>query len=129
MPTIETRSWSLNLPNEWEFEADETCITAWQPISVGALQFSTYRKDGLVTDDELREFVENNSNLGGPLKDVILGDFSGYEICFEDQESSWRHWHLRSDNIMIFITYNCGVADAGADDAAVDAVLAGLRRR
>jgi hypothetical protein len=127
MATIETRSWSLCLPDEWEFEVDDVCITAWQPTSAGALQFSTYRKDGLVTDDDVREAAEKDSEHGATLKMIILGDFSGIEICFEDQETWWRHWHLRSNDIMLFVTYNCRVASAGAEDTVVDALLANLR--
>ena len=67
--------------------------------------------------------------LPGPLKSVIVGDFSGFEICFEDQEASWRHWYLRSDDIMLFATYNCSIADVRVEDAVVDAVLTNLRRR
>lgn len=58
MAVIEAKSWSLNLPDEWQIEYDEKCVTTWRSTSVGALQFSSARKDEPVTDDDLHAFAK-----------------------------------------------------------------------
>lgn len=128
MKTIQTENWSLELPEDWEVEQDDICLSVWQSDGVGALQFSTARKDSPVTDSDLLEFAEDHLNRSANPVPVTLGEFSGFELCYEFQEIWWRLWFLRAGSTALFITYNCNVSNAGFEADVVDAVLANLKR-
>jgi hypothetical protein len=48
------------MPPGWGAEDDGTCVTLTHEDGVGPLQISAYqRNDGAVTDEDLREFAED----------------------------------------------------------------------
>ena len=53
----ESTDWSLELPDGWSHEFGDDCTTFERPQGVGAFQVSSYRRDGPVPDDDLREFA------------------------------------------------------------------------
>ena len=129
MPEINTKSWSLEMPDDWQIEYDEECVSTWRSTSVGALQFSSARKDEPVTEDDLHSFSQRHLDKNPTLKQVVLGEFSGIELDLETEDVAWRHWYLRSGPIALFVTYNCDAPNAGTEDKDVDAVLSNLKRR
>jgi hypothetical protein len=91
---------------------------------VGALQISSARKEsGPVTSDDLREFAAEHIEAGARLRDVTLGDFTGYHLHFGTEGTYWRYWYLRCGPTLVFITYNCALEKRGSEDKEIQVIL------
>ena len=128
MKEIGTLQWSLIVPDSWEFETDSDCTSIWHAESIGALQVSCVVKDGTVTDSDLFEFANENLQRGRDPVKVNLGDFTGILLEFVVEETAWRFWYLRSEDIGLFVTYNCEAVCSGLENERMDSVLATLKR-
>jgi hypothetical protein len=120
----DSTDWSLEIPEGWRHEEDDSCTTFFHPQGLGALQISSYRKDQAVTDDDLREFAGDI-----PLAGVSLGHLTGFRTRFAQDDTFWTKWWLRAGCQMIHVTYNCSVANRGREDEAVDSMTETLTPR
>lgn len=119
-------TWTILVPDGWQaWHADE-CATFVGDDEVGALQISAAFKESTVLDASLRELAADHLAAGAQARPAVAGDFTGFEIAFSDGEVFWRHWYLRHDRQMLFVTYNCELACRGQEDATVQAMLASL---
>lgn len=122
--------WSLELAPGWSGQHDPECATILREGGAGAFQVSAARKDGEVSDDDLLDFA---SELPDELEGLAVqhGSFTGFRYRFEADGRAWDQWFLRSGSTVVFATYNCPVADRGAEDADVASMLDSLvvRRR
>jgi hypothetical protein len=117
----ESRDWSLEVPEGWSHEVDDSCATFCHPRGVGAFQVSSFRKDESVTDDALREFAGDT-----PLAAVSLGRLTGFRTRFSEDDTFWTKGWLRAGRQMIHATYNCPLSEQGHEDAEVSAMLESL---
>lgn len=122
-------TWSLRVPNGWRAWHDEECATLVADDQIGALQISAAFKDSDVLDADLREFAAEHLEAGANAKPTEAGAFVGFEIAFSDADCFWRQWYLRKNRQMLFVTYNCGLASQGVEDAALRDILASLAAR
>ena len=122
-----TQSWNLAVSDGWEASHGEDCATLVGSAEVGALQISAAFKESEVLDDDLRDFASEHLNAGATPLACRAGDFAGFEIRFSDSEEFWRQWFLRHARQMLFVTYNCALAEQGVEDGPVEEVLASLR--
>lgn len=113
--------WSVEIPDEWNIEDDETCTTFANPQGIGAFQISSYRKDDTVTDSDLHEFADDIA-----LMEVSLPNVQGLEARFGKGEEFWRKWWLRSGQQMIFATYCRPSGERREEDDVVDSILNSL---
>jgi hypothetical protein len=113
--------WSLEIPDGWSHDEDESCTTFSHPHGVGAFQVSSYRKDVPVTDDDLREFAGDI-----PLAPLSVGAFTGFRTRFSHADTFWTKWWLKAGPQMIHITYNSPLADRGREDESVALMLQSL---
>jgi hypothetical protein len=113
--------WSLEVPDGWSGQEDEDCATFCHSRGVGAFQVSSYRKDELVTDDDLRKFAGDI-----PLTAVSSRRLTGFYSRFSKDGTFWAKWWLRAGQQMIHATYNCPLADRSRDDAEVSAMILSL---
>lgn len=127
----ETQSdlWSITCPDSWEVEHDDGTVTCFDPDGPGALQLSALRNDKPVDDKFLRHLAAEHLEAGAQAGKVQYGDFTGFELSYDDDEQFWREWYLRAGQIVVFATYNCPLAAEGQEDAAIDAVLETLQAR
>ena len=122
-------SWELVLDSSWSAQSDEECDTILPNDGVGALQISTARKDGDVSDDDLEDFAENEIGAGAIPTPTQLGAFRGFALTYEADGTHWRRWYLRNGQVALFATYNCNVDDKGKEDLQVDKMLSSLRSK
>ena len=120
-------SWELELSPSWSSQTDEECESIYSPNGVGALQISTARKDGGVTDDDLEDFAENENDADAALNVTQLGAFRGIELSYDADGTHWRRWYLRHGPVALFATYNCSIDDKGKEDRDVNQMLSSLR--
>jgi hypothetical protein len=121
--------WSASLPSNWAGQNDPECATFVGQKSVGALQISSTRKNGEVTDDDLRDFAAEHLENVAKTRPVTAGDFAGFMFSYGDEENYWRQWFLRHNSVAVFVTYNCSLKHMHQEDSSVDAIIASLRAR
>jgi len=127
MKTYETETWSINLPDDWEEEHDDEGVTLFNPEGSGALEISAVERDEPVDDGFLEYMAVEHLEAGAEPDEVEYGDFEGLEFSYDDDGNYWREWYLRADNLMLYVTYHCPVADEGREDDEVDAILETLQ--
>jgi hypothetical protein len=75
--------WSVQLPDDWSTEQDDTCTSMFSESRVGALQLSGARNsNGPATDDDLRDFAKEHLDTGAPVKAVKCGAFTGFYLHY-----------------------------------------------
>ena len=120
MPPFKSTWWSITPPPGWLAQQDEECASFARPDGVGALQISAARKDDAsVTVDDLREFAASQIPSDTVLSHVHFEAFDGLHAAFSKQGSHWEMWWLRTGSLMVCVTHNCPVDDAGIDTDAV----------
>ena len=127
MPDFASAYWKVSLRQGWSGRNDPECATFARPGGPGALQISASRKDGDVTDEDLRDFARDHLENGAQTEAVTVGDFSGFTFQYRDDENYWRQWFVRHGPLALFVTYNCPVASYGEEGASVDHIVASLR--
>lgn len=121
--------WSVTLPTAWQGQHEAECATFSGEKNIGALQISSSRKDGRVTDEDLRDFASELLANGAKTKTVHAGQFTGFTLTFGDEKTYWRQWFLRRDSLAVFVTYNCPIEHMHQEDASVHAIVESLRAR
>lgn len=119
--------WTVSLPIDWIATNHPECATFERQVGVGALQISAAHKEGLVTDEELREFAGDHLSAGATTKNLRLGDFEGFTFRYRDGDRNCRQWFLRCAATAVFVTYNCPLESKGEEDEMVDSILGSLR--
>jgi len=124
----ESRWWSLELPSGWFGYADGPCSTFTNAAHDGVLQVSAAYKDiGQVTDDDLKEFASERISSHSPLDVVISEGFSGITIRYQREGRWWQEWWLRSDHLMVYLTYNASVMSENTEHDAISSIISSLK--
>lgn len=126
MKAFQTNAWSISLPDEWDEEHDDEGVTLFNPVGCGQLEISTIVRDEPVDDGFLEFMAAEHLEAGAEPDECEYGDFEGLEFSYDDEGNAWREWYLCAENIMLYVTYQCPVADEGREDDEVDAILESL---
>lgn len=127
MRAVESQWWILELPDEWDAEQDEDTILVSDEDGVGEIAITTLQKEsGQVTDAELKEYAEDITASYGGGKSVTVADLSGYYFQYHEEDDYVREWYLRTDHLLLLITYSCDAENAAMDDGVVDEILSTL---
>ena len=128
MATFTSQSWQIDLADGWETEQSKHCITICHPDGVGALQISSFQKRGSISRDDLLEATNLDENTQQHLGEKQWGEFQGFQLVYAVDDTFWRKWWLRENNILIFVTYNCAHQDKDVEITAVNQMVCSLRR-
>ena len=123
--TFQTECWSVSIPKGWSVKEDSECVTFTRVEPVGAVQVSAHRKSGVVTDRDVRQFIERKRTI----RKIRVGEFTGYTTNYPDQGIFWREWWLRAGTTLIYITYNVALEHKDLEQYEVDGVVDSLRLR
>ncbi len=126
MQTYKTQHWSLNVPALWDAEADGETDVIYDNAGVGELVISTLYQDEGISDEQLEAMAGEHIESDAVIDDVVLGDFSGIAVSFEQQGEYWCEWYLRSEKVLLFISYNCDLKDSEVDEDVVESILESL---
>ena len=127
MSIFQGNSWSITLLPEWTGEHEEECSTVYHPRGVGALKISSYSKDSVVTESDLREFAQERIEAGAKLHESITGDFKGFTLAFAAEDEFWQYWYVANSNKFLLITYNCNEANLGPEREQAKSMVASLK--
>lgn len=121
--------WSVQIPDDWIVEQDDTCTSVFSESGVGALQLSAARNsNGPATDDDLRDFAKEHLDASAPIKPLACGAFTGFYLHYSTDDLYQRQWWLRSGDTVVLATYTSDLEDAGKEYALVDSILKTLKR-
>jgi hypothetical protein len=127
MRVVESQWWIIELPDEWEAEEDEETILISDEDGVGEIAITTLQKEsGVVEDIELKNYMEDVEQQFGKGVPVTIAELEGYYCRYQDEGDAVREWYLRCDNLLLLVTYSCGLDNGGMDDSAVDEILSTL---
>lgn len=124
----EGRPWSLDVPSSWDWEDGSPAMAFARRDGLGVLQISAHTKhDGDVTFFDVMSTASERCDESVPLDACDVGDFRGLVATVARPEGHFREWWLSAGPTFVYVTYNCSLEHAGAEDEEVDAVLATLR--
>ncbi|MDF1725386.1 MAG: hypothetical protein P1U59_12760 [Alcanivorax sp.] len=119
-------SWRINLLPEWVGEHEEDCSLVFHPEGVGALQISSYSKEGTVKEADLRGLAQEHIEAGAKLTEADAGDFKGFTLAFGSDNEFWQFWYVANGPTALFITYNCQAADRDAEIESIKSMISDL---
>lgn len=127
MRAVESQWWIIELPDEWQAEQEDDAIVIGDEDGVGEIVITTLQKEqGDVSESELRDYAQDLIDQFGEGKPCLLAAASGFSFAFVEEGMAFREWYLRSDGLLILVTYCCDEENLGMDDSAVDEILATL---
>lgn len=127
MNVLETEWWTLLVPNEWWAESEEDTILVGDRDDVGCIELSTLHKEqGGFGSAELNSLSQEESPEVSNWSSVRVGDFSGIQGAFTEDDAAIREWYVANGAMLLYITYSCDSENSGLDDAAVDEILGTL---
>lgn len=119
--------WKIKYPADWPVEKHDDTISFVADNGVGALQISAYLKDGKVTDDDLKELIEDEIPPDSKPVTFELEDFRGLAAEFRFAGHFWRMWLLTKEKLLLYITYNCEFTDREVERELADKMINSLK--
>ena len=111
-------------------EPEEHCVTIVKSKTGGALQISSYQKQaGTINREELLEAVDCDSEAQRHLREKNWGDFAGFQLVYSEDDTFWRKWWLAHGKTLLFVTYNCELAQKESEDEEINRMVCSLRER
>ncbi len=120
------RSWRISLLRGWIGEDEEACSLIYHPEGVGALQISSYTKDGTVTEVDLKDLAQDHLDAGARLAPAKAGDFKGFTLKFGSNGKTWQVWYVANGPNALMITYNCQEEDNEIEIGSVKDMISTL---
>lgn len=118
----------MHLPVSWQATEDNECVTLLRKHSPSAVQISAARKEtGFITDEELKEFAAERLGDQISLCKVNTPEFTGFCAEYIKNSTFWREWWLRSNDLIVYVTYNIDVKYREAELGLVDEIIRDLR--
>ncbi|MDG2274004.1 MAG: hypothetical protein P8L39_17035 [Halioglobus sp.] len=124
MNVLETEWWTLALPPEWWADSEDDSILVGDHDDVGCIEISTLHKEqGHFDRDAVLAIAQEESEHPLQWSSATLGEFSGLNSSYVEEEAAVREWYVSNGAVLLFITYSCEEENRGMDDAAVDEIL------
>ncbi len=118
--------WKLRLLEGWTDKREGAEHLLVPPDGRAVLSIRTSKIKGRLTEKELRYLARDLIEDGYDPEGVTLGEFEGLAFRYEEDNSYWRQWYLRSGPLWLQINYDCPDSDQGMHDAEIDKILATL---
>lgn len=99
--------WEVNLAKGWQTEVDDNLVSIYNPHGYGAFQISSYSKNTLVTEADLKEFASEHIEAGAKYKIYKQNGGSILTLAFGYDGRFWQYWYISVNNLAIVATYNC----------------------
>jgi hypothetical protein len=129
MNTYQSKYWQVDLPAEWQAEQEDDAVILYHSKHDGSLLISALQEDDTISDEYLADLVDEHIAADAELEQVEFGPFDGLSVCYESEGEYWCEWYLRARHVLLFITYNCPLAQEGSEDDVVESILESLQLR
>jgi hypothetical protein len=122
--------WEIELTLGWTAESKEECVTITKSSEGGALQLSAYRKkDGAITREDLLDVSECDDEMQCHLQEKTWGEFAGFQLVCSEDDTFWRKWWLANGQTLLFVTYNCELANKDSEKQEISEMVGTLKAR
>ena len=126
--TYDSDLWSVDLPPGWQVREHEICTSFFREDGVGALQVGAFLHEYQeITDPDLLEINEEAGNEDAPVLAFSSDHFKGFSTRFSTEEAHWGRWLLRAGRLLVHVTYNCNLENAGVEDHEVYEIVMTFR--
>jgi len=130
MNEYESVWWSMEVASGWLADGSAECITFCREDGTGALQISAYKHEsGIVPEDDVRDFIRDESPDEAILQQVSCGEFIGSGLEYVDDGKFWLKRWLRSGPVLLYVTYNSNAEDCSLETDDVNRMITTLKRR
>jgi len=120
--------WEIELASGWTAEAEDECVTIVKSNTGGALQISAYQKQAdSISREDLLDATDCDEETQENLQEKVWGDFSGFQLVYSKDEIFWRKWWLANGKTLLFVTYNCELAQKAAETKDVNEMVSSLK--
>jgi hypothetical protein len=118
--------WKLSLVDGWTDKRQVEEHLLVPPHGGAVLSIRTTKINRGLTEKDLRYLARDLIEDGYEPEGVKLGEFEGLAFRYEEDNSYWRQWYVRSGLLWLQINYDCPESDQGMHDADIDKILASL---
>jgi hypothetical protein len=118
--------WKLRLLDGWTDKRQVEEHLLVPPDEGAVLSIRTSKVKGRLTEKDLRYLARDLIEDGYEPEGVKLGEFEGLAFRYEEDNSYWRQWYVRSGPLWLQINYDCPESHQGRHDADIDKILASL---
>lgn len=123
MRSVESDWWIIDLPEEWEAEQDEETIVISDPDGVGVLEITALGRDEAEVAGSLEAAGRDLLPPDAATQRCRLAGLDALYCTYTEDEAAVRDWLALSDDLLLLVTYSCGMDDRGLDDAIIDEIL------
>ncbi len=140
MKYFEKPGWyELLIPDQWEFDEEESPVAFWQPEGAGALQITSEQLPHRKTNDQMDCFLALKAflkSVGHELQESSARRYSGegfeaasteYLAEGGEEELYWRVWFMTNQEGLLFLTYACRKEDQDTERRDVDSIIESIR--
>lgn len=127
MKVFNSNGWSMELPEEWEQEADNYLYTFYHPNGVGTLQVRGFTKNGVVTESDLKELAFEHIDAGAMAKPIESSSVMGMALAFGLDNEFWQYWYIGIGNTALLVTYNCDEQDKEKEIKVIKDIVSSIK--
>lgn len=119
--------WSISLKNEWYSDNDENLVSFYDPQGHGVLQVSSYTKNTLVTESDLKELAKEHIEAGARFKSYEQSGSQVITLAFGFDGSFWQYWYISIGSSALVVTYNCAEEDRNIEIESVKSMVSTIK--
>lgn len=94
MNKFKSSFWEVSLPDDWEINEDEECISFYTNNGIGALQISSYTEVFFSSNKELEQLIREEVPIDIVLQDINLSNLKGYKVIYSEEDTYWIKWFI-----------------------------------
>ncbi len=112
-------NWVMPLQYGYKFSFKDGIHTIYKSESNGPIQLSSYKKEGLISEAELKKIALSQVGQRGELEKVSRENVIGFKSIFKSEGVYWIYWFYAIENTLIFVTYNTEIPRVNSDEVEV----------
>ncbi len=121
-------TFEIAVPDQWTWSVEAGPGGSWgsilslhPPGGEGILKVMSFEAPGEVTEGVLRNLTNVAHSV--PLKWHSWGDLAGFQYDYSEDGHSYRQWWLKSERIVVIVSYQYDSETDGIDSVVIDAVV------
>ena len=121
-------TFEIDIPDQWTRSVDVGSRESWgstlnlhPPGTEDVLKVMSFTPPGEVTESRLRNLT--NVPYSVPLMWDSWGDLAGFQYDYSEDGHSYRQWWLKSERIVVIVSYQYDSETDGIDSTVIDAMV------
>ena len=124
MKIVETDWWFISLPEEWQAEQEEESILITDPDDLGCISLTCLQAESEKAGvDDAKSIMEDFGVDTTLAQTIDLNDIPGLYVEGEEDGDFLREWYLFANDMVLLVSYSCGLEDKEMDRSVIDEIL------